>query len=869
MDDRRLIDSLLTALESDPGDRSSQLSRTLENDPELLATAERLLELESSVEGFLESDSKNDRDGALDQDGRVDIDGLARVLHRYFEDEAEQSIRSIDSYRGLLRDRPDSPTAGDETVDTPRDALETAAEGSPPEGNGELLDGVLRELVDGAATVELDLERVVPRRFAAPATQVFGRYRVIDAIGRGGQGAVFRAVDPKNDSLVAIKTLQRIDGPKHIERFRREAEISARLDHPNLCPVIDGDLDAASPYIVMPYIEGETLARRLATLRREGGVSAIDIDAMLRLLEEVAEAVHFAHSHGIVHRDLKPGNIMIREDGTPIVFDFGLGLDIDSQWKTLTETGQVLGTLAYMPPEGLRSEGFDQRSDVYSLGVTLFESLTLEFPFPARSGLQLFEAIVKNAPANPRGYNPNLSPQVRRVIDSALEKDPADRYSTAASFAEDLRRVRGGDTVQGAWRSRAQVITRGVRRFSKQWLVAAAILLLSSITIFLAVELYRERQRNDKDNVEVVVASKTEGQRAEPVAPSPGTSNAAQIDSVAPEKGAGSKLPDPGSRKEPGPLSMTYPMPAEPTAPKAETTQLAHRALPDQMKIDSAGGENHHQYRKSPALRNTGAETREPETSHKSPGLTQKLATAETFSTLPAGGASPKLATSNTGAVKKSPHGQTRSKTPTQVVTTAASTSDDEPVLFAYSRDSESRWSFAQNDLTAEGIRAYLQSDSWIEQRFSTREVEKLAAQDLEIRCMIDDLPVPTEFSQLAADNASVEMYRVVLPNDPALIRRLNERIADETAEIVSVGQLSMMSYGTAGDAAVEGAASEEMGALQETSDAGEEETELVATVEDTGDDEEEEKIPVTALIAYFIPLRPREDSFVIGAEYA
>ncbi|MCY2959238.1 MAG: protein kinase [Planctomycetota bacterium] len=294
-----------------------------------------------------------------------------------------------------------------------------------------------------------------------------GPYKVLAVLGRGGQGVVYRALDPRLDRTVALKVLTipvASVSQGRRTRFRREAEILARLDHPGICTVLDADLDAESPYIAMRFVEGETLAAALIRVREESerkvtpstrGDSAtsasrllaprraLELAETLSFFERAARGLHAAHEAGVVHRDVKPGNIMVSTDGAPVVLDFGLARDDGEDSAQLTRSDEVFGTPAYISPEQLESgRNVDRRTDVYSLGVVLYECLTLVRPFQGDSNAALGEAIRHAPMPPPRKLNPNLPPDLVVVLETALEKDVERRYPTALEFAEELRRVR-------------------------------------------------------------------------------------------------------------------------------------------------------------------------------------------------------------------------------------------------------------------------------------------------------------------------------------------------------------------------------------------------------------------------------------------
>lgn len=304
-----------------------------------------------------------------------------------------------------------------------------------------------------------------------------GHYRLIRELGRGGQGSVWLAEDVRFARKVALKVLaSRFESVSEDRRarFRREAEVIARLEHPGICPIYDADIDCDTPWIAMRLVEGQTLAQLLTDARAaasEGRTfaqlgadapdselttswpphSTLDVHRTLLLFERAARALHAAHEAGVIHRDFKPGNVIVTPDGKPVVLDFGLAREVGTESAQLTESGEVFGTPAYMSPEQLRgaSDELDRRTDVYSLGVALYETLTLVRPFEKQNDRAALFAAIQNEPAaDPRALNPALTLDVKVVLDTALEKDRARRYATALEFAEDLRRIREYEPIR-------------------------------------------------------------------------------------------------------------------------------------------------------------------------------------------------------------------------------------------------------------------------------------------------------------------------------------------------------------------------------------------------------------------------------------
>ncbi|MCU0866580.1 MAG: SUMF1/EgtB/PvdO family nonheme iron enzyme [Planctomycetes bacterium] len=277
---------------------------------------------------------------------------------------------------------------------------------------------------------------------ASPAGERFGPFVLIRALGQGAQGTVHLAEDTRLGRTVALKLLprQRLVREQARSRFRREAELASRLQHPSICTVFETGEHQGTAFIAMQYVEGSTLEERLATARTTG--EPLSLDFVLRFVERTARALQAAHDAGLVHRDIKPGNLMVAADDAPVVLDFGLARD-DGEANDLTQTGDLLGTPAYMSPEQLHGGRFpvDARTDVYALGVTLFECLTLRRPFEAPTQQALMQQILTTTAPDPRRWRPELPRDLTVVLATALAKNRDHRYASAAAFAEDLRRL--------------------------------------------------------------------------------------------------------------------------------------------------------------------------------------------------------------------------------------------------------------------------------------------------------------------------------------------------------------------------------------------------------------------------------------------
>jgi tRNA A-37 threonylcarbamoyl transferase component Bud32 len=304
-----------------------------------------------------------------------------------------------------------------------------------------------------------------------------GRYVVLAELGRGAMGVVYRAHDPQLDRQVAIKTVRRDLGlpPEEDAQLRKrvhqEATAAGRLTHPSIVAIYDVlELDAI-PYIVMEYVEGRTLADLIAK-------GPLPSSRAVRLVAEVCSGLEYAHAHGVVHRDVKPSNILVMAGGAAKVGDFGIARIAGSH---VTRTGAILGTPAYMAPEQLRGLDLDGRSDIFALGVTLYEALTGVQPFQGDDLVALLYQIAHEAPVPLSRRNPAVPPALEPVIERAMAKHPEERYATAAAFAHALVHAMAADTLPAARSRGVASRSQSRRRRGRTRLVAVACLALVAV----------------------------------------------------------------------------------------------------------------------------------------------------------------------------------------------------------------------------------------------------------------------------------------------------------------------------------------------------------------------------------------------------
>ncbi|AXG78963.1 protein kinase domain-containing protein [Streptomyces paludis] len=272
-----------------------------------------------------------------------------------------------------------------------------------------------------------------------------GRYQLRDLLGEGGMASVYLAYDAALDRQVAIKTLHTELGREQSfrERFRREAQAVAKLSHSNIVSVFDtgeDELDGAlMPYIVMEYVEGQPLGSVLnADVAQYGAMPA---DKALKVTADVLAALEASHEMGLVHRDIKPGNVMMTKRGVVKVMDFGIARAMQSGVTSMTQTGMVVGTPQYLSPEQALGRGVDARSDLYSVGIMLFQLLTGRLPFDADSALAIAYAHVQEEPVAPSSINRSVTPAMDALVARALKKNPNERFPSADSMRDECLRV--------------------------------------------------------------------------------------------------------------------------------------------------------------------------------------------------------------------------------------------------------------------------------------------------------------------------------------------------------------------------------------------------------------------------------------------
>src|SRR6188474_2884310 len=362
----------------------------------------------------------------------------------------------------------------------PADAPEGGCPGCLLESGLRLLDeeAVVQQARDGPGHSDEPARVATKSERLAEMLGELGDYELLDEVGRGGQGVVFRARQKSLNRTVALKviSLGQWASKAHLKRFRREAEAAASLDHPGIVPIYEVGERDGSCYFSMKFVEGG----QLDEVVRQAPMS---VRQAAELIAKVARTVHYAHEHGILHRDIKPGNILLDAKGEPHLTDFGLARLVESE-SSVTQTLDVLGTPSYMAPEQAvgNNAAVSSATDVYGLGAVFYQLLTGQPPFAGGATYETIKLLLDTEPKQPRLFNPKIDRDLSTICLKCLDKDPQRRYPSALALAEDLERWLKHEPIQAR---RTGVFARGkkwVQRNPARALSAASLVALAVTT---------------------------------------------------------------------------------------------------------------------------------------------------------------------------------------------------------------------------------------------------------------------------------------------------------------------------------------------------------------------------------------------------
>lgn len=361
-------------------------------------------------------------------------------------------------------------------------------------------------IADSLAKKNNNNETTIPKRI--------GNYTILSEVARGGMGIVYLAEQPNLKRIVALKVLRAGDGAteEDLSRFMREAKAAASLSHQNIVPIHDLRSETDPPFFTMDYIEGKSLEQII----NDGKLTPRE---SVKILEQLALAVDYAHSNGIVHRDLKPANVIITPDGIPKITDFGLAVNLarDPERERMTHSGVVMGTIPYIPPEQAAGEvdSVGPKSDVYSLGAILFEMITGKPPFEGNTQFELLHSVLHKDPPLPRKLNPRIPPDLQTICMKCLEKPASRRYENANDLAEDCRRFLDGEVITARPATIGYRIIKTVTRYKALSSLVAGIIILTITFFAITSSLEKRREQVEQQRHETQIKLIKETKRAD------------------------------------------------------------------------------------------------------------------------------------------------------------------------------------------------------------------------------------------------------------------------------------------------------------------------------------------------------------------
>ncbi|MFH1109476.1 MAG: serine/threonine-protein kinase [Planctomycetota bacterium] len=361
----------------------------------------------------------------------------------------------------------------------------------------EVVDSHIREsritqvrfgLSDHSAAKRQDGEVIPTGRSSAPELPTLGGFRILEEIGSGSQGVVYKAEQPGTRRVVALKVIREgvLASGRERLRFENEIQVASQLKHPNIAAVFESGCDHGREFFAMEYADGDPLDVYLAT-------HTLTPDETVRLFQPICDAVSYAHRQGVIHRDLKPSNIIVDDAGIAHILDFGLAKRLSRPSEVeITQVGSFAGTWYYASPEQVAADGreIDVRSDVYSLSVILYEALTDAFPYPIRGVThdQIAFQILEAAPIRPSLIRKEINDELDTIVLQSLQKDPNRRYQSASALQEDLRRFLAGEAIEAKRDSRWYVLRKTLRRYYWQACAATiALVVLLAFTVTVTV----------------------------------------------------------------------------------------------------------------------------------------------------------------------------------------------------------------------------------------------------------------------------------------------------------------------------------------------------------------------------------------------